>query len=296
MSLLVGVLILAAAVFLGGVGALFRSRSARLMPAVRAFAVLAAVSIALLHLLPEAFGEIGWLALLAAAIGYFTPAALERVAHARHPDDAPPSRTAPTWSDPSARAPTVALALGYAAVLAHQLGEGAAVASLARVGALSPALVAAIAAHTVPLAMVVAIRVLEVRSGPGGNRTMALALTGVALATVAGALAGTVLGVGKMEAVEPWLIATVAGILLHALSHEALTSAAATLGGRAAEAGAGLLGLALGVAGVELDGWIQRVPQELRALGVVLLAGLIIARSFVPVRAGERSRSHAHRH
>lgn len=295
MSLLAGVLILAAAVLLGGLGALLRSHSERAMPAVRTFAVLAAVSIALLHLLPEAFGEIGWRALLAAAAGYFAPAALERIGQARRHDDAPPSRAAPTWSGPpSPDAPTTALALGYAAVLAHQLGEGAAVASLARLGSLSTVLVLAIAAHTVPLAMVVALRVLEVRGGRGGKRAMALALTGIALATTAGAFAGTILGLTRLAAVEPWLIATVAGILLHALSHEALTSTAQSLAGRAVEAAAGLLGLGLGAAGVAADGWMEGVPRELRALGVVLLAGLIIARSFIPARAG--ARPHAHRH
>jgi ZIP family zinc transporter len=276
-SLSVGVLILALAVFAGGAGALFRGRSERAMPALRAFAVVAAVSMALLHLVPEAFGEVGWRALLAAMVGYFAPAALERLIPSRRHG-----------------APTTALALGYAAVLAHQLGEGAAVASLARVGSLSALLLLAIAAHTIPLAMVVAIRVLEVKGSPGGKRAMGLALAGVALATVAGALAGTLLSAGRVEAVEPWVIATVAGILLHALSHEALASKAATTGGRVTEALAGLLGLGLAAAGVERDGWIQRISPELRALGVVALAALIIARSFAPARLG--ARPHAHRH
>lgn len=291
MSLLVGVLILALAVFLGGLAAVFRRRGERAMPAVRAFAVVAAASIALLHLLPEAFGEIGWCALLAAAAGFFTPAALERIFPPRggYQDggDGAGERHA------HSRAPTTALAMGYAAVLAHQLGEGAAVASLARAGSLSLSILLAIAAHTVPLAMVVAIRVLEVKGDAGGKRAMGIALSGVALATAAGAFASTLVGAARIEALEPWLISTVAGILLHALSHEALESAAAPGAGRAAEVLAGLLGLALAVSGVEEDGWIQQIPRALRGVGVMVMAGLIIARSFAPLRA---SRPHTHRH
>lgn len=282
MSLPLGVAILAVAVLLGGLAASFRRRSERAMPAVRTFAVVAAAAIALLHLLPEAVGEIGWRALLAAAAGFLAPAALERLFSLEY------------GGHPTHRAPTTALALGYAAVLAHQLSEGAAVASLARVGSLSPSIVLAIAAHTVPLAMVVALRVLEVKGEPGGKRAMGLALAGVALATVAGAFASRIVGAANIEALGPWLIAVVAGILLHALSHEALASDAATPRARAAEAAAGLLGLAVAVAGVEDEGWIRAIPVAVRIAGVVLLAALVVARSFSWLRAGPRH--HAHRH
>lgn len=296
MSLLVGVLILAAAVFLGGFAAVFRERGQRAMPAIRTFAVVAAASIAVLHLLPEAIGAIGWRALLAGAAGFVAPAALERLLPPR------PS------GEPAHRAPTTALAMGYAAVLAHQLGEGAAVASLARVGSLSASIVLAIAAHTVPLAMVVAIRVSEVKGDADHRSAMGLALMGVALATIAGAFASKAIGATSIEAVEPWLIATVAGILLHALTHEGFGAqgagapnvngglrgghAQAAMGGRVLEALAGLLGLGLAVSGVEPNGWVQQIPSPVRAVGVVLLAGLIIARSLAPPRA----RAHVHRH
>src|SRR5262245_1919731 len=117
MSLLVGIAILALAVFLGGLAALFRETGRGVIPAIRAFAVVAAASIALLHLLPEAIAEIGLPAIVATAAFAFGPAVLERSIlekHAQHED-----------------APTTALAMGYAAVVAHQAGEGAALASLA---------------------------------------------------------------------------------------------------------------------------------------------------------------------
>ena len=79
------------------------------MPAIRTFAVVAAVAIALFHLLPEAISAAGWMVLIATAIGAFGPAALERMI---------PSERAHTHD-----APTTALAMGYAAVIAHQAGE-----------------------------------------------------------------------------------------------------------------------------------------------------------------------------
>jgi hypothetical protein len=275
-SLAISVSILALAVMLGGLAAAFRHRGERAMPAIRTFAVVAAASIALLHLLPEAIGEIGWRALLAAAAGCLTPAVLERAV--------------PMRRGHSHRAPTAALAMGYAAVLAHQLGEGAAVASLDRLGQLTMPVVLAIAAHTVPLAMVVAIQVLEAKGGVGGKRATSVALAGVALATVVGAFAASLIGVTQLEVVEPWLIATVAGILLHALSHEALESTAATPASRAGEAVAGLLGLALAVIGVEEEAWLQRFPLALRIAGIGLLSALVLLRSLASGRTA------AHRH
>jgi len=275
-SLLLGIAVLALAVLLGGLSALFREAGRRVMSAIRSFAVVAAVSIALLHLLPEAISAIGLSALLATAAGAFGPAILER---------AIPSQRGHTHD-----APTTALAMGYAAVIAHQAGEGAALASLASTGALSAGIVLAIAAHTVPLAMVVAIRVLEVRSGAGAGRATALALAGVMLATVAGALGGNLIGAARLTAVQPWILATVAGLLLHALSHDALAPPSATLPARIADTVAGWVGVALAVMGVEENSWLDRVPRAVRILGIVVLAGAIAARSFVP-----RARHMGHR-
>ena len=281
MSLLVGIAILAFAVFVGGLAALWRERGRRAVPAIRTFAVVAAVAIALFHLLPEAIAEVGWIALVATAVGAFGPAVLERMV--------PPSRAH------AHDAPTTALAMGYAAVIAHQAGEGAALATLAGTGALSAAIVLVVAAHTVPLAMVVAIRVLEVRAGPGAKRATMLALAGVALATVAGALGGNLLGGARLTAVQPWVLATVAGLLLHALSHDALGPTSPSTGGRVADMIAGWAGLLLAAVGSEEGDWSDRIPTGLRACGVVGMALLIAARSFWPRRhAPEGGHDHPH--
>ncbi|WP_437722769.1 hypothetical protein [Sorangium sp. So ce861] len=273
MSLAFGVLLLALAVMLGGMAALFRHRSEGAMSALRTFALVGAASIALLHLLPEALGEIGWPALIAAGAGFLAPALLERLV---------------IGEAGAHRTPTTALAMGYAAVLAHQFGEGAAVASLSRVGQLTLPVVLALAAHTTPLAMVVAIQVLEVRAGTGGKRAMSAALAGIALATVVGAFATRLVDLEHLEAVEPWLLSAVAGLLLHALSHEAVASGPATTVSRASEAVGGLLGLVLATIGIDEEEWVQQVPFQLQIAALVVLAGLILLRSYGPRRAAER--------
>src|SRR5262245_51816236 len=146
---------------------------------IRTFAVVAAASIAILHLLPEAISAAGWGALGAAFLGAFGPLALERAIPSQHAH--------------AHEAPTTALAMGYAAVVAHQAGEGAALASLAETGSLSIGIVLAVAAHTVPLAMVVALRVLEVRGEHGSRGALGVALAGVVAATAIGAVAGVLL-------------------------------------------------------------------------------------------------------
>ncbi|WP_236644231.1 hypothetical protein [Sorangium cellulosum] len=265
-------MLLALAVMLGGIAALFRHRSEGAMSALRTFALVGAASIALLHLLPEALGEIGWPALLAAVAGFLAPALLERLV---------------VGEAGAHRTPTTALAMGYAAVLAHQFGEGAAVASLSRVGQLTLPVVLALAAHTVPLAMVVAIQVLEVRAGTGGKRAMSAALAGIALATVVGAFATRLVDLERLEAVEPWLLSAVAGLLLHALSHEAVASGPATTVSRAGEAVGGLLGLALATIGIDEEEWVQQIPFQLQIAALVVVAGLILLRSYGPRRAAE---------
>jgi ZIP family zinc transporter len=273
-SLLLGLIILAVAVALGGLAALFREPARWAMSAISTFAVVAAASIALLHLLPEAIAAAGWGALAAAFVGAFGPIALERMIPSQHGHEAP----------------TTALAMGYAAVVAHQASEGAALASLAETGALSVGIVLAIAAHTVPLAMVVAIRVLEARGegARGHKRAIVLALAGVAAATAVGAAAGSVLGGERLVAVQPWLLAAVAGLLLHALSHDALAAPSFSVKARAADMLAGWAGLSLAVLGVERGGWIEHVPVALRVAGTLVLAAAIAARSFL-------GRPHAHK-
>lgn len=281
MSLPLGIGILVLAVLLGGFAAAFRGKAQGAMAPIRTFAVVAAASIALLHLLPEAIESVGWVALLALLAGLLAPSALERLfpgrsGRHRHED-----------------APTTTLAMGYAAVLAHQLGEGAAVATLASTGALRVSVVLAIAAHTAPLAMVVAIGVLEAK-GQGGRATRAtlLALGGVALATMIGAGLASYLEGSNMASVAPWALAVVAGLLLHALAHDARPHPMTGLPTRALDAAAGIVGLLLAAMGVEEE-WAAEIPPPVRLGVFIAIATLIVARSFF-IRPAEPAHDHAH--
>ncbi|WP_437979172.1 hypothetical protein WMF11_24995 [Sorangium sp. So ce295] len=272
MSLALGIFLLVLAVVLGGLLAVLRGWDSGIMPAMRTFAVVAAASIALLHLLPEALGELGWRALLPAAAGLLAPMVMEHLV---------------VGEDCVDHAPRMARALGYAAVLVHQFGDGAAVASLARAGLLSTPVVLALAAHTVPLAMVVCLLTRDTRAGADGLRVACAALTGIALATVLGALTPRLIGEQRFESAEPWVLATIAGLLVHAVSHEAIASRAETPASRAGEAAGGLLGLALGVLGVDEEAWVRRLPSGFGVAGLVLLAALVLLRSYGPRRAAQ---------
>ncbi len=279
-SLLVGLAILAFAVLLGGFAALFQEPGRKAMPAIRTFAVVAAAAIALLHLLPEAFAEIGLPAILATLVGALGPAAIER--------------TVPSQRHHTHEAPTTALAMGYAAVVVHQVGEGAALASLAKTGALRVGIVLAIAAHTAPLSMVVAIRVLEVKreAGKGQKRAIVLALLGVALSTVVGAGTGSLVGTAQLSAVQPWLLGLVAGLLLHALSHDVMIPAGESRQARVFDMLAGWAGLLVATVGIEEGDWLEKVPSSIRIAGFVALAGVIALKSFW--WRGTKPHDHAH--
>lgn len=287
MSLIFAVACIAIAVLMGGLGGLGYRRARQAMPVVRTFAVAAAVGLSLLHLLPEAIEAAGWIVLAGTAAGMFVPAALERAV------------LKPKDGKHAHGAATTALALGYAAVIVHQAGEGAAMASLASAGELSLAVVLAIAAHTVPLAMVVAIRAVEANAerGHGERRGVAIgaALGGVMLATVAGALAGSLVGQDRLSSMEPWVLATVAGILLHALWHDALELPATSRRGRFADAAAGLLGLALTAVHYEDGHWHH--PEAFGAVVAGVLALAIVGRSaFAPAAKHDHGHAHAHHH
>lgn len=263
-SLAVGLSVLAIAVLFGGIAAAWRDHGRRVVPGIGTFATVAAAGVALLHLLPEAIVEGGLFTLVPLVVTLFVPVVIEHRARDR---------------GASARGPLLA---GYVAVLVHQAGEGTAIASLARTGELRPMVIMAIAAHTVPLAMIVAIRAMTTRTDMRGGATRAaLALVGCAVATVVGALSIEMIDASLLTAVKPWLVAAVAGLLLHALLHGTKRAEDGDLRGRITDAVAGLLGLSVAVLSLEPDGWIRFVPWSLRIVGFVVMAAVVVARWFV---------------
>ncbi len=117
----------------------------------------------------------------------------------------------------------------------------------------------------------------------------------MALGRCARAFGGNLLGGARLTAVQPWVLATVAGLLLHTLSHDAIGPTAPSTGGRIIDMLAGWAGLLLATVGAEEGGWTERFPTGLRACGIVVLALLIAARSFWPRRhAPEAGHDHPH--
>jgi zinc transporter ZupT len=263
-SLAVGLSVLAIAVVLGGLAAVWRDHGRRVVPGIGTFATVAAAGLALLHLLPEAIFEGGLLTLVPLFVTLFVPVIIERRARD---------------GGASGRGPLLA---GYIAVLVHQAGEGTAVATLARTNDLRVAIIVAIAAHTVPLAMIVAIRAMTsgAETRRGGVRA-ALALAGCALATVVGALSLEVIEPAVLTSVKPWLVAAVAGLLLHALLHGTKRAEDDDLRGRITDVVAGLLGLSVAVLSLEPDGWVRFVSWPLRIALLVVMAAAVVARVFV---------------
>lgn len=269
-SLAVALSVLAIAVVLGGLAAVWRDHGRRVVPGIGTFATVAAAGVALLHLLPEAIVEGGIFTLIPLVATLFVPVLIERKAR-----------------DEQA-SPNGALLAGYIAVLVHQAGEGTAIATLAQTNELRPSLILAIAGHTVPLAMVVAIRALTTSSDAQRGRMRAtLALAGCALATVVGALSLEVLDASLVEKTKPWLVAGVAGLLLHALFHGTKRTDEANLRSRITDVAAGLLGLSVAVLSLEPDGWVRLVSWPLRLALLAALVTAVVVRGLVRTNHAE---------
>jgi hypothetical protein len=173
---------------------LLRADGGRVLRVVQLASLAAALGVALLQLLPEAFEALGPVALAAFAVPLL-----------------PLLRSAPH----SARA--LAVELGFAAMLVHQLADGLLLGAYG--GVVYPArphlgLLVAIALHTVPLAAAVAIR-FEQRDG----RQRALArVAGMAGASLVGiALAGRI-PAELAERIDPWASAVIAGVLIQTVA------------------------------------------------------------------------------
>lgn len=272
MSLAVGLTVLVIAVALGGLAAAWRDHGRRVVPGIATFATVAAAGVALLHLLPESIVEGGVFALVPLLVTLFVSVLLER--RSRNAD----------------ASPTGALIAGYIAVIIHQAGEGTAIATLARTNELRPTIIFAIAAHTVPLAMVVAIRAVTTSSDAHRSVIRAsLALIGCALATVVGAFSIEVIDATFLAQTKPWLVAAVAGLLLHALFHDHETKRPdePDVRRRVTDIVAGLLGLSVAVLTLEPDGWVRLVSWPLRLALLGALIAAVIVRVFVRTNHAE---------
>lgn len=201
----VPILIANAAVGLGALIAFAPGLGKRALLPVRVLATIAAVSVVGLHLIPESFEGIRYLAFFGVAIGMAAPASIEwlstRVTGRRDCDDHGQS--------------VVAAHVSFFGLCVHQVGDGVALWLYANPSHVSIDVALALAVHTIPLTMLV---VMQARAM---HRTVDLWRRPVllALASTAGVLCGRFVPEHFFREVEPWTAALVSGLLLHVVVH-----------------------------------------------------------------------------
>lgn len=233
-------MLLALAIALGSVaaGAALGALSSRVTKEatgpIQLFALSAAVAVVFAHLLPEAYREVGPASLVAFAIAMGTPLALDVITRHVRASDAPGHH--PPGGDAS-------LELGYGGLLVHKVGDG-----LALGAAAGPILwhhptgvVVAIAAHTVPLTALVVVAF----QGERGTAHALWRAGGLAAAMMAGVVATAAVPAQIVAPWEPWIVAVVAGLVLHVVLHGWRPVRPRSLLGWVTHAAAVLVGLGL---------------------------------------------------
>lgn len=230
---------------------------------LRTFAVTAVGGVVLFQLLPEAIDTLGPVALLVFVASLAAPLVLARLWHGPDADDA-----------------SIAFELAFLGFAAHQLAEGLAVGTYAGPHHAAHGhqdLIYAVAAHTIPLTALVIAGAAPTRGQVVGRTAVLLA------ATAAGFLGAKAVGVHFLRA-EPWLAATVAGLLCHVLLHDHVAHAPRPPWVRPLDAAAALLGAAvpfLGGHGLDEGSTYSTVVRTLVELTLetapMLLAGLVLA-------------------
>jgi len=203
-------------VVLGSGLALAGERFSRAMGFVRWFSMIAASAVVLGHLLPDAVGEVGWLAAVVFLAALVMPVAAERLVGSLrgHPDTHAHDHCDHAHADAD-----VGMELGYAGLLLHQLGDGFALSTYgnsARAGGADASVLFAIGLHTIPVAAFVVIAFVK----HGGTRAAVLRASGLVLSTWVGIAGVSFAPVAWMTQWEPWLTAAVAGLLFHVVVHD----------------------------------------------------------------------------
>lgn len=238
----VAVLTIVVSVLAGTLLALWPQKNAGWMGPLRTFGFAAALSVALLHMVPESIEAIGGWAVLALGLGLVLPALLGNLGSA-------------LWraGHASAEPRHLELEAGYAGLLVHKVGDGLALGvyagDLHRTGA-AHGFAAALAAHIVP---VVAIVVLTFDSVRGRGSALLRAL-GLALAGLLGVFLTRSVALGDMAVAQGWLSAIAAGMLLHVVAHDLHVDLPQTPLARGVDAVVAFLGLLVSVWGGEAHG------------------------------------------
>jgi hypothetical protein len=251
---------------------------ARLAGPLRTFALSAALTVVVLHLLPEAFGELGVTALLLfAATSVFSAwQRLARVFMGKGHDD----------GDGHVHSGLVA---GYVGLLIHHVGDGLGLGAYASLpgGATAHAdVMLALGAHTVPLVAVVAFAFRRT----GGSRGALKAAAGLAGASLLGVALSGFAPSDAVEHYSAWIAALVAGLLVHVVTHDLGTDLPTNVGGRALDAVAAILGVVACVAGgvQAMGGHAEPVVTAFLDVTVILSLPVLVGAVLVAAVLGSK--------
>jgi hypothetical protein len=220
-----------AAVALGLLLGLTPSGRTRLVGPLRTFALAAALTVVLSHLLPEAISVLGATGLLVFGATVAVPGWVRLVGrflgapeHHHH----------------------TGLGLGYLGLLVHHVGDGLGLGAYGNSeghGSHVDVLIA-LAVHTVPL---VAVVTFAFRS-KSGTRGAVLASGGLALASVVGVAASGMVPPELVEKLSGWIAAGVSGLLVHVVTHDLDRDLPETDGARVVDLAVAAAGVAMTLA------------------------------------------------
>lgn len=206
-AMLVPFLFAVGSVALGSLLALLPGVGARSLGPIQTFSVAAALTVVIVHLIPESADVLGLWALVGFAAGLVAPLAiealLERIARMR-------LTASPLDHD------VITAEVGFAGLLVHQVGDGIGLWVTSGTGESSLNAAFALSAHTVPLATLFVLRFATLK----GRRSALIHAGGLAAASAVGILVGTVVPASVISQFNPWVEAVVAGLLLHVITHD----------------------------------------------------------------------------
>jgi hypothetical protein len=222
-----------AAVALGLLLGLVPPGKAGLIGPLRTFALAAALTVVLTHLLPEALEELGASAVLLVAAAAALPAWWRLLTGVG------------THTHSGGHAGLIA---GYLGLLVHHVGDGVGLGAYATLPGGARAhvdVLLALAVHTVPLVAVVTFAFRAV----SGTRAAVLRAGGLALASVSGVVLSAFVADGEAHQFSAWIAAGVAGLLLHVVTHDLGRDLPATSTARGVDFVAAVAGVAVSLLG-----------------------------------------------
>ncbi|MEM6733518.1 MAG: hypothetical protein AAF658_18305, partial [Myxococcota bacterium] len=193
------ILVSLVAVFAGAALGLVGGPTGSWLQPIRTFGLVSVLGLILVLLLPEALSGLGMLAVVAIAVGYAVPTALDRMSNKTSTKDS-----------------RLGAELGYWFILAHQLCDGMALATESAMlhGSDHWDALIAMSVHTVPLTTLVVVSYNH-WNGPGRALLRAL---GIAAATLTGVAIMGALPLPTLGTLHAWIAAVVSGMLLHIIA------------------------------------------------------------------------------